>query len=81
MANDYATGIFAQVSAPGPSSTGEPTIDERMVELLSRVFSATAIVPEGPSESPTNDLQQLAASYTSYNMSGNDKGSQVQLVS
>lgn len=82
-ADDFNTGIFAHLSIPATSTggqSGKHDFDERTIELLSRVFSATAIVPEGPSDSPSNDLQKLAESYTSSAVDGDTNGSQVQVV-
>jgi hypothetical protein len=65
---DYSTGIFAHLLPPATPTQGpalEPGPDERTSELLSRVFAATAIVPEAPGDSSGNNLLQLANSYTS----------------
>jgi len=82
-ADDFNTGIFGHPPIPAISTggqSGKRDLDERTIELLSRVFSATAIVPEGPSDSPSNDLQKIADSYTSSSVDQNPNGSQVQVV-
>jgi hypothetical protein len=55
-AYDYRTGFFESL----PNS-----LDDWTTTLVSQVFSATAIVPQAPGDSPSNDLQKLADSYTS----------------
>jgi hypothetical protein len=62
--NDYSTGIFGHPFHAREPSMGQQS-DEYTIELLSRVFSATAIVPEAPSDTPANDITVLANSYTS----------------
>jgi hypothetical protein len=82
-AMDYSTGIFAHAPIPETLAQGLASgrdSDERTIELLSRVFSATAIVPEAPGDSPENNLIQLADSYTVQSVAQNPAGSQVQLV-
>jgi hypothetical protein len=77
-ANDYSTGYFNDLSGP---------LSDRMIEFLSRVFSATALVPNtskdassAPGDSPANDLQKLADSYTSTTVGTNSVGSGLQLA-
>jgi hypothetical protein len=75
---DYSTGIFP--SPPPPATPNQGLPDERTIELLSRVFSATAIVPEAPVDSPANDLLQLADSYTFSNLTQDPQGDELQVV-
>jgi hypothetical protein len=77
-ANDYSTGYFKNLSGP---------LSDRMIEFLSRVFSATAISPpapgsssSAPGDSPANDLQKLADSYTSSTVSSDSQGAGLQLA-
>jgi hypothetical protein len=62
------------------------SLDEWTTQLLSQVFSATAIAPNAPGDSqalgdsPTNDLQNLADSYTSSAVNQDGKGNSVQIV-
>jgi hypothetical protein len=83
---DYSTGIFAHLLPPAPPTQGralEPDPDEQTSELLSRVFAATAIVPEAPGDSPGNNLLQLANSYTSSHVVQDPNSSslnQIQIV-
>lgn len=74
---DHSTGIFAHSPIPA-QAPGDPS--GRTIELLSRVFSAGAIVPEPPGDTPENNLIQLADSYTSRTTAENEDGSQVQIV-
>jgi Ca2+-binding RTX toxin-like protein len=76
---DYSTGIFHH--APSASAlVASSHLDKRKLELLTRIFSATAIVPRAPRSSPSNDLLKIADSYTSSSISENSSGSQVQVV-
>jgi len=51
-----------------------------MIELLSQVFSATAIVPQVPNDAPANDLTKLANSYTSSALSSDSNGNVIHMV-
>lgn len=55
-------------------------LDEGTTQLLSQVFSATAIVPKAPSGSSTDNLLNLANSYTSSEVKGDPSGNAVQIV-
>jgi hypothetical protein len=79
LANDFSTGVFAHALTTSAHSRPRGP-DERTIELLSRVFSATGIVPEGPADTPSNDLLQLANSYTSSAVAQDDSGDQVELT-
>ncbi len=70
-AYDYRAGYFASL----PHS-----FDDWTTELASRVFSATAIVPQAPGGSSSNDLQKLADSYTTSAMNQNASGDSIQEV-
>ncbi|MFZ0589030.1 MAG: IPT/TIG domain-containing protein [Bryobacteraceae bacterium] len=70
-AYDYSVGLFNDLSSP---------LDDRMIESLSQVFSAMAIVPQAPGDSPTNDLQNLANSYRSTNINTDDSGNSVRVT-
>jgi hypothetical protein len=69
-ANDYSTGFFITLSA----------MDVGTIESVSRIFSATAIVPRDPGDSASNDLTTLADSYTVTAENSNSAGSQVQIT-
>ena len=69
-AYDYSTGLFESLPSP---------LGVRMIAGLSQVFSARAIVPEAPGDSPSNDLQNLADSYTSSNIDTDNVGNSVQV--
>ncbi len=79
-AYDYATGSFIQAPTPASPAASRRS-DEQNIALLSRVFSATAIVPEALAGAPSDDLLQLADSYTTSNIARNTYGGSVQLVS
>lgn len=85
-ADDYSTGIFAQSFAqpplPATSAKGlaRGSDAERTIELLSRVFSEIAIVPEGLGDSPENDLLKIADSYTTHTTNQDSFGNQVQIT-
>ena len=55
-------------------------LDEWTTQLLSQVFSATAIVPKAPSGSSTNNLLNLANSYTSSEVKRDVFGNAVQIL-
>ena len=69
-ASDYSTGNFDSLSGP---------LNDGLVQWLSRVFSATAMVPQAPADSPSNDLQTLANSYTSSAVFGPANGPNARL--
>jgi hypothetical protein len=68
---DYRTGNILNL----PSS-----LDDWTTQLLSQVFSATAVPPPAPRDSSGNDLQKVANSYTSHIVEGNKWGDSVQIV-
>jgi hypothetical protein len=70
-AYDYSTGKFNNLSSP---------LDDWTTQWLSQVFSATAIVPQAPNDSPSNDLQTLANSYTSKNAVEDGQGDLAQIA-
>ncbi len=77
QAHHYQAGYFDILIDP---------LGDRMIELISQVFSRTAIVPQ-PSvvpqnlgDSPSNDLQNLADSYASHVVSQDTSGSGVQIA-
>jgi hypothetical protein len=78
-AYDYSTGIFRHAPTQ-MSQSARSRSDEGTIELLSRVFSATAIVPEGPTDSPTNDLTHLADSHTLSHLDQDASGDQIQMT-
>jgi hypothetical protein len=69
-AYDYRAGYFASL----PKS-----LDDWTIQLLSRIFSKTAVVPKAPGDSPSNDLQNLASSYTSDDVEGNAAGDSLHI--
>jgi hypothetical protein len=78
-APDYRAGIFGH---PPNAATQSPArkLGEYTIELVSRVFSAIAIVPQAPSDSPSNDLLKLANSYTSSRVNQDSNGNAIQMV-
>jgi hypothetical protein len=76
---DYNTGMFLHAPAPA-SPAAKRFMDQRNLELLSQVFSATAIVPESSNNNPTNDLLKLADSYTSNAIQHDSNGNAVQMT-
>jgi hypothetical protein len=74
---DYSSGI---VLSPSPQLAYRRDPHPRTIELLSRVFSATAIVPEPPRDSPENNLLQIANSYSSSMIATNSSDDQIQLT-
>jgi hypothetical protein len=79
---DYGTGIIQRANLAAALSGSK----ERITELLSRIFSATAIVGgigsplPPPSGDPSNDLQDIANSYESDMTGYNLGGSQVTIT-
>lgn len=69
-AYDYRAGYFASL----PKS-----LDDWTIQLLSQIFSKTAVVPKAPGDSPSNDLQNLANSYTSDDVEGNAAGDSLHI--
>jgi hypothetical protein len=69
-ANDYSVGVFA---------SSNNALTDQMIESLSQVFSATAIIPRAPSDSSSNDLQNLADSYSFKSINEDQKGNLVQI--
>lgn len=56
QAFNYSTGFLASVP---------DAMDDSTIEWLSQIFSTTAIVPQAPRDSSSNDLLKLANSYMS----------------
>ena len=77
--NDYSTGIFYHPAHTGRLVAGQQP-DEYTIEALSRVFSATAITPQAPSDTPANDITKLADSYTLTAKQTGDSGFQVSVT-
>jgi hypothetical protein len=77
--NDYSTGIFYHPAHTGRLVAGQQP-DEFTVEALSRVFSASGIVPRAPSDTPANDITNLADSHTFTAKQKDDSGFQVQVT-
>jgi hypothetical protein len=77
---DYRTGTFA--SPPMPVTPAQQDdADERTTELLSQVFSTTAIVPQLPEDSPENNLINLADSVSQHIIGPKDSyGNQLQIT-
>jgi hypothetical protein len=67
---DYSTGLVQGLSGP---------FSYPMIDALSKIFAATAIVPQAPADSPANELRSLANSYSSYNIVTDDVGNSVQV--
>ncbi|HUC10219.1 MAG TPA: hypothetical protein VL985_07300 [Stellaceae bacterium] len=77
--SDFNTGVFRHpANAGGQFARHKPK--EYMIELLSQVFSATAIVPQVPNDAPANDLTKLANSYTSSALSSDSNGNVIHMV-
>jgi hypothetical protein len=77
--NDYSTGIFHHPAHTERLVAGQQP-DEYTIEALSRVFSASAIVPQAPSDTPGNDITNLADSYTFTAKQKDNSGFQVQVT-
>lgn len=77
---DHRPGTKAYDNRVGYFASLPQQLDEWTIQLLSQVFSATAIVPKAPSNSAENDLQDLAETYTSSFTSMNYNGYVVQIV-
>jgi hypothetical protein len=71
--NDYSAGIFHHPLHTGKLDVGQQP-DEYTIEALSRVFSASAIAPQAPSDTPANDITVLADSHTSTAIQKGDSG-------
>jgi hypothetical protein len=76
---DYSTGTFPYPPMPVTLAQQGDT-DERTTELLSRVFSTTAIVPELPDDSPENNLIKIADSYTASIVKSDADNNQIQIT-
>ncbi len=79
MAFHYATGIF-QHDPIEASLSSRRDLDQYNLELLSRAFSATALVPEPPADSAANDLTMVADDYTLATKTANQYGSSIQVT-
>lgn len=68
---DYSVGSFDEI----PKS-----LDDWSTQLLSREFSATAVVPRLTGANPSNDLQKIANSYSSHATAKTQSGDTVHIV-
>jgi hypothetical protein len=73
--------ILPRELSPRLGAAGRRASDERMIGVLSRLFSATPVVPgASPGSSPMNNLLEVADSYQTSMVGTGQYGDQVQIV-